>query len=92
MVTRRMKPAGRRNPRRRSQAFPGSSPEQDGSLQLVTGAGKIFQISRLTGLVRAFALHDSVPQAMAGDEHWRAALAREDRGTEEFGALQHGLL
>jgi anti-sigma B factor antagonist len=31
--------------------------EQDGSLKLVTGAGRIPQLFRLTGLVRVFALH-----------------------------------
>ncbi len=55
--------------------------EQDGSLKLVTSTDRIFL---LTGLVKVFALRRSVPEAIAGDEHWQAALAREGRSTEEW--------
>ncbi len=55
--------------------------EQDGSLKLVTSTDRIFL---LTGLVRIFALHRSVPEAIAGDKHWQAALAREGRSTGEW--------
>ena len=69
--------------------------QQDGSLKLVTSSGAILKIFRLTGLWHAFALCPSVPDAIAGDQHWQAALAREDRG-EERGAedwcREHGLL
>ena len=68
--------------------------QQDGSLKLVT-SGAILKIFGLTGLWHAFALCPSVPDAIAGDQHWQAALAREDRG-EERGAedwcREHGLL
>jgi len=55
--------------------------EQDGSLKLVTAADRILTILRLTGLVRVFTLHSSFPEAIAGDQHWQAALAREGRST-----------
>ncbi len=55
--------------------------EQDGSLKLVTSTDRIF---RLAGLVKVFALRRSVPEAIAGDKHWQAALAREGRSTEEW--------
>ena len=68
--------------------------QQDGSLKLVT-SGAILKIFGLTGLWHAFALCPSVPDAIAGDQHWQAALAREDRG-EDRGAedwcREHGLL
>jgi anti-sigma B factor antagonist len=65
--------------------------EKDGSLRLVTGSDKILLIFRLTGLVRVFALHASVPEAMAGDQPWQAALALAGRGTEDW-CREHGLL
>lgn len=65
--------------------------EQDGSLELVTGTDKILRIFRITGLVRAFALHASLAQAIAGDQHWQAALASDGRGPEEW-CREHGLL
>jgi anti-sigma B factor antagonist len=65
--------------------------EQDGSLKLVTGAGRIPQLFRLTGLVRVFALHQSVPEAITGDRHWEAALTSEGHSSEEW-CRKHGLL
>jgi len=65
--------------------------EQDGSLKLVTAAGKILTIFRLTGLVRVFTLHSSFPEAITGDQHWQAALAREGRSTGEW-CREHRLL
>lgn len=65
--------------------------EQGGSLTLVTGTDKILRIFRITGLVRAFALHPSLTQAIAGEEHWQAALARDGRSAEEW-CREHGLL
>ena len=64
--------------------------EQDGSLKLVTGAGRIPQLFRLTGLVRVFALHQSVPEAITGDQHWEAALTSESHSSEEW-CRKHGL-
>jgi anti-sigma B factor antagonist len=65
--------------------------EQDGSLKLVTGAGKIPQLFRLTGLVRVFALHRSVPEAITGDRHWEAALTSEGHSSDQW-CRKHGLL
>ena len=65
--------------------------EQDGTLELITSAAKILMIFRLTGLVRVFAIHSSLPEAIAGDRHWEAALAREGRGTTEW-CREHELL
>ena len=58
--------------------------EQDGSLTLVTAADRVLTILRLTGLNRVFTLHPSVPEALAGDQHWQAALAREGRDAEDW--------
>jgi len=65
--------------------------EQDGSLKLVTGAGSIPQLFRLTGLVRVFTLYQSVPEAITGDRHWEAALTSEGHSCEEW-CRKHGLL
>jgi anti-sigma B factor antagonist len=65
--------------------------EQDGSLKLVTGAGRIPQLFRLTGLVRVFTLHQSVLEAITGDRYWEAALTSESHSSEEW-CRKHGLL
>jgi anti-sigma B factor antagonist len=65
--------------------------EQDGSLRLVTGAGRIPQLFRITGLDRAFALCQSVPQAITGDRHWEAALTSEGHSSEDW-CRKHELL
>ena len=65
--------------------------EQDGSLGLVIADGKITTVFRVTGLDRVFTLHTSFPDAIDGDPHWQAALAREDRGTADW-CRDHQLL
>jgi anti-sigma B factor antagonist len=65
--------------------------EQDGSLKLVTGPERVAQVFRLTGLVRVFALYATVAEAMVGDQHWQAALAREDRTAADW-CRDHRLL
>lgn len=65
--------------------------EQDGSLKLVTSAGRIPKLFRLTGLDRVFTLHRSVPEAIAGDRHWETALASEGHDSEEW-CRKHGML
>ena len=65
--------------------------EQDGSLTLVTAADRVLTILRLTGLNRVFTLHPSVPEALAGDQHWQAALARQGRSAEDW-CREHELL
>lgn len=64
---------------------------RDGSLTLVTSAGRIQEIFRITGLDRAFALYPSVPDAMNTDQHWRGAMASEGLTAGEWCA-KHGLL
>jgi hypothetical protein len=56
-----------------------------------TAADRILTIFRLTGLDRVFTLRSSFPEAIAGDQHWQAALAGEGRGTEEW-CREHELL
>jgi anti-sigma B factor antagonist len=65
--------------------------EQDGSLKLVTSAGRIPRLFRLTGLDRAFELCPSVPQAIIGDRRWEAALTSEGHSSEEW-CRKHELL
>jgi len=65
--------------------------EKDGSLTLVSDTGRILQVFRITGLVRAFEIHASVPAAISADEHWKAALAAESLDEEEW-CRKHGLL
>jgi hypothetical protein len=57
----------------------------------VAAAEKILTIFRLTGLVQVFELHSSFSEAVAGDQHWQAALAREGRSTGEW-CREHQLL
>jgi anti-sigma B factor antagonist len=65
--------------------------DHDGSLTLVTSAGRIPHLFRLTGLVRVFVLCQSVPEAITGDPYWEAALETEGHGSEEW-CRKHGLL
>jgi anti-sigma B factor antagonist len=65
--------------------------EQDGSLRLVTRAGRIPQLFSITGLDRVFALHPSVPEAITGDQHWTAALTAEGLSSEDW-CRKHALL
>lgn len=46
----------------------------DGSLALVATRERIVQLFRLTGLIRLFPPHATVPEAIGDDPHWRAAL------------------
>jgi anti-sigma B factor antagonist len=62
-----------------------------GSLTLVASTDRILQTLRITGLSDAFALHASVPDAIAADEHWQAAVSDEGDSTEEW-CRRHGLL
>jgi anti-sigma B factor antagonist len=58
--------------------------EQDGSLRLVASQGRITQLLRLTQLDTVFAVHQSVPEAITGDQPWAAALAAEGQGGTEW--------
>ena len=57
---------------------------REGSLTLVAGDEKIMEIFQLTGLTRVFTFHSSVPEAIAADEHWQAAIARQGESTSEW--------
>jgi anti-sigma B factor antagonist len=63
---------------------------QDGSLMLVTSTRRILEIFNLTGLINAFAIYPSIPEAMAASEPWQAAVASEGSGAEEW-CRKHGL-
>jgi anti-sigma B factor antagonist len=66
--------------------------ELDGSLALVATAGKILTVFRVTGLVRVFALHPSVAEAIGADpdSDWQAALAAEGKSPADWCA-EHDL-
>ena len=55
-----------------------------GSLTLVAGTGPILQIIRMTGLGDTFAVHSCVPEAIAADQHWQAAVISEGISTGEW--------
>ena len=55
-----------------------------GSLTLVADTGPILQIIRMTGLGYAFAVHSCVPEAIAADQHWQAAVISEGVSTGEW--------
>ena len=55
-----------------------------GSLTLVASTGPILQIIRMTGLGDAFAVHSCVPEAIAADQHWQAAVISEGISTGEW--------
>jgi anti-sigma B factor antagonist len=63
---------------------------QDGSLMLVASARRILEIFNLTGLINAFAIYPSIPDAIATNEHWQAAVASEGSNAEEW-CRKHGL-
>ena len=62
-----------------------------GSLTLVADTGPILQIIRMTGLGGDFAVHSCVPEAIAADQHWQAAVIGEGISTGEW-CREHGLL
>ena len=63
----------------------------DGSLVLAASPERIVRLFRITGLDRAFALHSSVPEAIAGENAWQAAIASENTDPDEW-CRKHGLL
>jgi anti-sigma B factor antagonist len=54
-----------------------------GSLTLVAGTGPILRIIRMT-VGDAFAVHSCVPEAIAADQHWQAAVMCEGVSTGEW--------
>jgi anti-sigma B factor antagonist len=62
----------------------------DGSLLLVASSARIREIFTITGLINAFALYPSIPQAIAASEDWITAIASEGGSAEDW-CRKHGL-
>ncbi len=62
-----------------------------GSLTLVVSASRILQTIRIAGLAGVFALYSRVPDAIAADQHWQAAVSGEGDSAEQW-CRKHGLL
>ena len=62
-----------------------------GSLTVVASSPRILQILRITGVGEAFALHCGVPDAIAADRRWQAAVSSEGHSTGDW-CRMHGLL
>jgi anti-sigma B factor antagonist len=62
-----------------------------GSLTVVASSDRILQTLRIAGVSDAFALHSRVPDAIAADWHWQAAVSGEGDNTGEW-CRKHGLL
>jgi anti-sigma B factor antagonist len=58
--------------------------EADGSLALVISAPRILRVFQVTGLTKAFAIHDSAADAIAADPHWRQTAEREAASVPEW--------
>jgi anti-sigma B factor antagonist len=56
----------------------------DGSLVLAASPDRIVRLFRITGLDRAFSLYPSVPEAIAAEGAWQAAIASEDTDPDEW--------
>jgi anti-sigma B factor antagonist len=56
----------------------------DGSLVLAASPDRIVRLFRITGLDRAFSLYPSVPEAIASEDSWQAAIASEDTDPDEW--------
>jgi anti-sigma B factor antagonist len=62
----------------------------DGSLLLVASSARIREIFTITGLINAFLLYPSIPQAIAASEDWITAIASEGGSAEDW-CRKHGL-
>ncbi len=62
-----------------------------GSLRLVIGPGRIYNLFRITGLVNVFTLHESMAEAIAADHPWQRAVAWESHDRAEW-CREHELL
>ncbi|HEY1624491.1 MAG TPA: STAS domain-containing protein [Streptosporangiaceae bacterium] len=65
--------------------------EHDGSLALVITAAKILTVFRTTGLVRVFTIHESVTEAIDGDQSLQTALTAAGQSSAEW-CGEHDLL
>jgi anti-sigma B factor antagonist len=62
-----------------------------GSLTVVASSDRILQTLRIAGVSDVFALHSRVPDAIAADRRWQAAVSGEGDSTGEW-CRKHGLL
>ncbi len=62
-----------------------------GSLTVVASSDRILQTMQIAGVSDAFALRSRVPDAMAADRRWQAAVSGEGDSTGEW-CRRHGLL
>ena len=62
-----------------------------GSLTVVASSDPILQTMRIAGVSDAFALRSRVPDAMAADRRWQAAVSGEGDSAGEW-CRRHGLL
>jgi anti-sigma B factor antagonist len=56
----------------------------EGSLILAASPERITRLFRITGLDRAFVLSPSVPEAIASEDAWQAAIASEGTDPDEW--------
>lgn len=56
----------------------------EGSLVLAASPDRIVRLFRITGLDRAFSLYPSVPEAIAAEDAWQAAITGEDTDPDEW--------
>ena len=64
---------------------------REGSLAVVTSSDQILQTLRIAGVRDVFALHSRVPDAIAADRRWQAAISGEGDSTAGW-CRKHGLL
>ena len=62
-----------------------------GSLAVVASSDRIQQILRIAGVSDVFALRSRLPDAIAADRRWQAAVSGEGDGAGEW-CRKHGLL
>ena len=62
----------------------------NGSLTLVISAERILLLFQITGLIKVFTPHRSVPDAITADPRWRQTAESEAGSVEEW-CRQHGL-
>jgi anti-sigma B factor antagonist len=62
-----------------------------GSLTVVASGDRILQTLRIAGVSDVFVLHSRVPDAIAADRLWQAAISGEGDSTAEW-CRKHGLL
>lgn len=64
---------------------------REGSLNLVITSDRIIRLFRITGLVKVFTIHPTVPAAITADRQWRQTFAAQGHDAEQW-CRDHGLL